>query len=56
MSEYSTILYEYEASGRAADLKASSIGEPQDPIKKESFHIASRLNEIPKVTIFSIIL
>ena len=37
-----------------ADLNAYSSGEPQEPNKREYFHITSRLHEMPKVTIAAI--
>ncbi len=37
-----------------ADLKAYSSDEPQEPNRKEYFHITSRLHEMPKVTIAAI--
>lgn len=36
------------------DLKASASGEPQEPNKKEYFHITTLLHEMPKVTIAAI--
>ena len=48
----------FTGAGRAfcpgADLKASASGEPQEPQKKEYFHITTLLHEMPKVTIAAI--
>jgi len=37
-----------------ADLNAYSSGEPQEPGRKEYFHITSLLHEMPKVTVAAI--
>ncbi len=36
------------------DLKASTSGEPQEPSRKEYFHISTLLHEMPKVTVAAI--
>jgi 2-(1,2-epoxy-1,2-dihydrophenyl)acetyl-CoA isomerase len=36
------------------DLKASTSGVPQEPLRKEYFHITSLLHEMPKVTVAAI--
>ncbi len=48
----------FTGAGRAfcpgVDLKASTSGEPQEPNRKEYFHITSLLHEMPKVTIAAV--
>ena len=48
----------FTGAGRAfcpgADLRASTSGEPQEPNKKEYFHISTLLHEMPKITIAAI--
>ncbi|MXW52976.1 MAG: enoyl-CoA hydratase/isomerase family protein [Gammaproteobacteria bacterium] len=48
----------FTGAGRAfcpgVDLKASTSGEPQEPSRREYFHITTLLHEMPKVTIAAI--
>jgi 2-(1,2-epoxy-1,2-dihydrophenyl)acetyl-CoA isomerase len=37
-----------------ADLRAATSGEPQEPGRKEYFHITSLLHEMPKVTVAAV--